>query len=203
MRERIVQAAQRAGRDPHAVRLVVVTKAQPLERIRAVVAAGAEDLGENYPEEALTKMQALARYDLRWHMIGHLQRRKARLVIEHFDYFHALDSLRLAQRLERLAASAERRLPVLLQFNVSGEASKHGWPAWDEARWPDLLAEIEQVLTCEHLLIQGVMTIPPRRPSSTGRTPKPPAPISSACGVCAISWHATFPKPVGKNSPWG
>lgn len=161
VRERMAQAARRAGRDPSTVRLVVVTKAQPLERVQAVVAAGAEDLGENYPEEAVPKMEALARYDLRWHMIGHLQRRKARLVVERFDYFHALDSLRLALRLERLAAEQGRRLPVLLQFNVSGEATKHGWPAWEESQWAALLPEVERVLACDHLVVQGVMTVPP------------------------------------------
>ncbi len=171
IQERIHQAAQRAGRDPDEVRLVVVTKGQPLERVRAVLAIGAEDLGENYPEEAVAKMQALQRYEVRWHMIGHLQRRKARLVIEHFDWLHSLDRLKLARRLETLAAQQGRILPVLLQFNVSGEASKSGWPAWEEARWEDLIPELEQVLACEHLQIRGVMTIPPPTPDPEGARP--------------------------------
>ena len=108
--ERIHQAALRAGRDPQEVRLVVVTKGQPMERIQAVVAQGATDLGENYPEEAVAKMDALQRYDLRWHMIGHLQRRKARLVVERFDWLHSLDRVKLAHRLENLCTQAHRIL---------------------------------------------------------------------------------------------
>ncbi len=169
--ERVHQAAQRAGRDPAEVHLVVVTKGQPLERIQAVIAAGAEDLGENYPEEARVKMDALARYDLRWHMIGHLQRRKARLVVERFDWLHSLDRVKLARRLENLAAQAGRVLPVLLQFNVSGEATKSGWSAWDEERWEALLPEVEAVLACEHLQVRGLMTIPPPAPDPEGARP--------------------------------
>lgn len=169
--ERIHQAASRAGRDPNEVRLVVVTKGQPLERIQAVVAAGAEDLGENYPEEAMTKMDHLARFDLRWHMIGHLQRRKARVVIERFDWLHSLDRLRLAQRLENLAAQAGRVLPVLLQFNVSGETTKSGWPAWEESQWEHLLPDMEAVLACAHLQVRGLMTIPPPTPDPEGARP--------------------------------
>ncbi|NPA06111.1 MAG: YggS family pyridoxal phosphate-dependent enzyme [Chloroflexi bacterium] len=163
--ERIAQAAQRVGRNPNDIRLVVVTKAQPLERVHAVLEAGARDLGENYPEEAVTKIQTLraAFPDTRWHMIGHLQRRKAPLVVAHFDMMHSVDRVRIAERLDRLCAQHGRVLPVLLEFNVGGEASKSGWPAWDEARWPELWPEIEQVLALPHLRVQGVMTIPPWR----------------------------------------
>ena len=169
--ERIHQAALRAGRDPQEVRLVVVTKGQPIERIQAVIAQGATDLGENYPEEAVAKMDALQRYDLRWHMIGHLQRRKARLVVERFDWLHSLDRVKLARRLENLCAQAGRTLPVLLEFNVSGEATKSGWSAWDEAHWEDLIPDIESVLAYEHLQIHGVMTIPPITPDPEGARP--------------------------------
>ncbi|NPA27274.1 MAG: YggS family pyridoxal phosphate-dependent enzyme [Chloroflexi bacterium] len=164
--ERITRAAQRAGRDPREVRLVVVTKAQPLERVQAVLEAGARDLGENYPEEAVPKIQALRPSfpDARWHMIGHLQRRKAPLVVEHFAMMHSVDRVRIAERLDRLCAARDRTLPVLLEFNVGGEASKSGWPAWDEAQWPTLLPEIERVLALPRLQVQGLMTVPPWRP---------------------------------------
>lgn len=159
--ERIAQAAQRAGRSPESVRLIVVTKGQPLFKAEAAVRAGARDLGENYPEEGVAKMPAIARPDVRWHMIGHVQRRKARLVGVHYDMMHSLDSPALAQRLDRLAAEAGRVLPVLLEFNVGGESSKFGWPAWDETQWEALLPDMEGVLACEHLLVQGLMTVPP------------------------------------------
>ncbi|NPA31718.1 MAG: YggS family pyridoxal phosphate-dependent enzyme [Chloroflexi bacterium] len=161
---RVAQAARRSGRTPEAVRLVVVVKAQPIERIRAVVAAGARDLGENYPEQALPKMQALQDGPpVRWHMIGHLQRRKTRIVVQHFHMLHSLDSVPLAQRLERQLAQAGRVLPTLLEFNVGGEAQKHGWPAHDERAWPALADAIAPVLDLPHLQVQGLMTVPPWR----------------------------------------
>ncbi len=162
--ERMAQAARRAGRAPDEVRLVVVVKAQPIERIQAVVAAGARDLGENYPEQALPKMQALAAGPpLRWHMIGHLQRRKAKIVAQHFHMMHSVDSLAIAQRLNRRLGQVARRLPVLLEFNVGGEAQKHGWPAWDESTWPALADTIAPILDLPHLQVQGLMTVPPWR----------------------------------------
>jgi pyridoxal phosphate enzyme (YggS family) len=164
--ERIAVAARSRGRDPNSVHLVVVTKAQPAEVVQAAVKAGARRLGENYPEEALEKMQALGRLseageEVEWHMIGHVQSRKAASVVENFALVHSLDSLKLANRLERFAAQAGRRLPVLLEFNVSGEASKYGWSAWQEEHWQDLLPEVSAVLNCTHLEVRGLMTMPP------------------------------------------
>ncbi len=159
--ERIAAAAQRVHRAPETVRLVVVTKGQPVEKAQAAVLAGARDLGENYPEEGVTKMAVITQPDVRWHMIGHVQRRKARLVISHYDMLHSLDRLALAQRLETLAAEARRVLPVLLEFNVGGEESKFGWPAWDEAQWEALLPDVEAVVAFPHLEVRGVMTVPP------------------------------------------
>ncbi len=159
--ERIARAAQRTGRKPEDVCLVVVTKGQPLEKVMAVVEAGARDLGENYPEEGVAKMDALGRTDLRWHMIGHIQKRKARLVVARYDFVHSLDSVLLAERLERRAAAADRVLPVLLEFNVGGEESKFGWRAADESTWESLLPDVEAILQNPHLAVQGVMTVPP------------------------------------------
>jgi PLP dependent protein len=162
IQERIQRAAQSAGRRADQVRLVVVTKAQPVDVVQAAVAAGARILGENYPEETLPKIQALGKPDgLAWHMIGHLQSRKANIVAEHFDAMHALDSLRLAEKLERQLAARERVLPVLLEFNVGGEVSKYGWQADDPAQWEGLLPEIEQILALPHLEVRGLMTMPP------------------------------------------
>jgi len=159
--ERIARAAQRVGRNPADVCLVVVTKAQPLEKAIAVVEAGARDLGENYPEEGVEKMEALGRSDIRWHMIGHIQKRKARLVAERYDFVHSLDSVQLAERLESRAAEANRVLPGLLEFNVGGEESKFGWRAANESNWDSLLPDVEAVLQKPHLAVQGVMTVPP------------------------------------------
>lgn len=155
--EQIHQAAVRSGRDPSQIRLIVVTKGQPIESIRAVVEAGARTLGENYPEEALPKIEALRDYSLEWHMIGHLQSRKAKFVAQYFDWFQALDSLRLAQKLERVLSEQGRRLPVLLEFNVGGEESKSGWRAEDPDSWAELLPEIEQILVTCLILLSKVL----------------------------------------------
>ncbi len=161
VRERIERAAQSVGRNAEEVRLVVVTKAQPVEVVSAVIEAGARILGENYPEETLPKIQALQQTDVSWHMIGHLQSRKAGMVAEYFDLLQSLDSLRLAEKLDRLLVERQRILPVLLEFNVGGEESKHGWQAWEQAQWENLLPEVEAVLTLTHLEVRGRMTMPP------------------------------------------
>jgi pyridoxal phosphate enzyme (YggS family) len=181
--ERIYQSAQSAGRDPDSVRLVVVTKLQPVTVVYEVVSAGARYLGENYVEEALEKKLALADLltekpepiekkilaqkklinpsDIQWHIIGHVQSRKARFVCEHFDYLHSLDSLKLAQRLSNICTELRRELSVLLEFNVSGEQSKFGWPAWDETHWATLLSDLQQVVVLPNIHVNGLMTMPP------------------------------------------
>ena len=160
--DRIATAARKSHRDPEEVRLVVVTKSQPIEVVQAAIEAGARVLGENYPEEAVTKIQSLtAQSAVEWHMIGHVQSRKARLVADHFALLHSLDSLKLAQRLDRFAAERNHILPVLLEFNVGGEESKAGWDASDESKWDALLPEIASILELSHLQIRGLMTMPP------------------------------------------
>ena len=158
----IAVAAHKSNRPPDSIRLVVVTKKQPVEVIQAAIEAGAKILGENYAEEAVEKILALKSYSaVEWHMIGHVQSRKANLVAEHFALFHSLDSLKLAQRVDRFAAEFNRKLPVLLEFNVGGEESKHGWSAFDESRWPDLLADVEAIASLPNLQLRGLMTMPP------------------------------------------
>ena len=130
--------------------------------IVAVHAAGARIIGENYPNESVGKIETLENLsEIQWHMIGHLQTRKARIVASHFDMFHALDSLRLAQKLDRAMQEAGKKMPVLLQFNVSGEDSKGGWAAWLQNQWQQALPEIEQILALSNLDVKGLMTMPP------------------------------------------
>jgi pyridoxal phosphate enzyme (YggS family) len=158
VREEISLAARRAGRREDSVRLIVVTKAQPMEVIRAAIDAGIRLLGENYPEEAAEKMDTFKdAKDVRWHMIGHIQSRKARLVAERFDFVHSVDSLKVARRLSRFAVEYTRTLPILLEFNVGGEDSKYGWRASDETWLPD----IEEILSLPGLSPRGLMTMPP------------------------------------------
>jgi len=160
--DQIATAARQSNRDPSEIRLVVVTKSQPMEVAQAAIAAGVRILGENYPEEGVMKIQSLAEQTgVEWHMIGHVQSRKARLVADHFALLHSLDSLKLAQRLDRFAAENHRSLPVLLEFNVGGEASKSGWDASEESQWQALFPDVSSILELSHLQIMGLMTMPP------------------------------------------
>ena len=160
--DQIAAAARKIGRSPEDIRLVVVTKSQPLEVAQAAIEAGVRILGENYPEEGVTKIQSLpSQTGVEWHMIGHVQSRKARLVAEHFELLHSLDSLKLAKRLNRFAAESGRVLPVLLEFNVGGEESKSGWDATDKSLWDSLFPDIQSILDLPNLRIHGLMTMPP------------------------------------------
>lgn len=160
--DQIGSTARKSGRDPGDIRLVVVTKSQPLEIVQAAVDAGVRILAENYPEEGVMKIQSLPlQSGVEWHMIGHVQSRKARLVADHFALLHSLDSLKLAKRLDRFAAEANRTLPVLLEFNVGGEQSKSGWDASDESNWDALLPDVNGILELPNLHVRGLMTMPP------------------------------------------
>ncbi len=160
--DKIAVAAKKAGREPESVKLVVVTKSQPVEVVRAAIEAGAKILGENYPEEGVMKIQSLHEFSaVEWHMIGHVQSRKAQLVAGNFNFLHSLDSLKLAKKLDRFSGEAGRNLSVLLEFNVGGEDSKGGWSAWDESRWQELSVELNEVFALPHLTVRGLMAMPP------------------------------------------
>jgi len=158
----IAASAMKVGRKPEAVRLVVVTKLQAPEVIHAAIEAGARILGENYAEEAVEKISVLKPQSaVEWHMIGHIQSRKASLVAQHFALVHSLDSLKLAQRLNGSALEFGRKLPVLLEFNVSGEKSKDGWGAADDSLWPNLLTDMNAIANLTNIKVCGLMTMPP------------------------------------------
>ena len=168
VRETIAAACQRAGRTPDAVTLVAVSKTQPPARVLEAAAAGVQHFGENRVEEALAKIvevnPGLAE-PLTWHMVGHVQSRKARYVAHDFALLHSLDSVRLAGRLSRALVEAGRTLDVLLEVNVSGEASKEGWDAWrwqdDRARRRALWDDVGAVLALPGLRVRGLMTMAP------------------------------------------
>jgi len=160
--DNIAKAARSVGRDPSQVKLVVVTKTQPMEVVRAAIEAGISILGENYPEEGVMKIQYMSGVSaVEWHMIGHVQSRKAQLVAQNFNFLHSLDSLKLAEKLDRACKEAGRMLAVLLEFNVGGEKSKSGWDASDESRWSTLLDEVRAVIALPNLQVRGLMTMPP------------------------------------------
>jgi pyridoxal phosphate enzyme (YggS family) len=156
VRERIARAAQAAGRDPHGVALLAVSKTFPAEDVRAAHAAGQRMFGENYVQEALAKLDALAdlRAELEWHFIGPLQSNKTRPVAERFDWVHSVDRLKIAQRLSEQRPDDLPPLNVCVQVNVSGEASKSGLE-------PDEAADVAHaVAALPKLRLRGLMAIP-------------------------------------------
>jgi PLP dependent protein len=169
VRERIAAAARRAGRSPEEITLIAVTKTHPARRIAAALAAGIEDCGENRVQEAEEKIPLLVEAGPRWHLIGHLQRNKARRAAALFDMIHSLDSLRLAEALNRHVEEqsllGQRRLPVLLQVNVSGEASKEGFDLVggvnNQSALLSLIATARQIVALPHLKVEGLMTVAP------------------------------------------
>lgn len=152
VRERIVRAAERSGRDAAGIRLVAVSKLVEAERVRAAVAAGAIDLGENYVQEAEQK-RPLVPGAVRWHLIGHLQRNKAAKAAALFDMVQTIDDPRTAAALGRHVREAGRELEVLLQVNTSGEAAKSGVAPEGAG------ALLEAVMAEEGIRTVGLMTI--------------------------------------------
>ena len=162
VQERIAEAAFSFGRSPDDVKLITVTKGKSIETVQAAIAAGAKKLGENYPEEGQTKILAASdQSGVQWHMIGHIQSRKARVVCEYFNFVHSLDSLKLARRLDRFSSDKDITLPVLLEINVSGEATKFGWRAHRVENWAGLLPEFSEIIELPNLQVRGLMTIAP------------------------------------------
>lgn len=151
---RIARAASDAGRDPVGIRLLAVSKTWPAESVREAAAAGQRAFGENYVQEGVAKVEALADLDLEWHFIGPLQSNKTRLVAENFAWVHSVDRLKIAERLSAQRPPDLAPLQICLQVNVSGEVSKSGCPP----------AEVD-ALACAiaalpHLRLRGLMVIP-------------------------------------------
>jgi pyridoxal phosphate enzyme (YggS family) len=156
VRGAIEARALRCGRLPAEITLVAVSKTHPSEMIRAAIAAGLKDFGENRLQEAEGKIPQLGRDAARWHLIGHLQSNKARRAVELFDVIHSLDSAALAQRLDRICSEVQRpELPVLIQVDLAQEATKSGAT---EGQLPEIIDVVKQSAT---LRVIGLMTVPP------------------------------------------
>ena len=164
--EQIDQATRSVGRRPEEIKLVVVTKGHPYPVLHQAIEVGLRIFGENYTEEGIAKIQACPKQaEMEWHMIGHIQSRKASSVCEYFNWVHSLDSLKLANRLDRFAGELSRKLPVLLECNMSGEETKYGWPAWEKRMWGGLLDEIAKIVALPNLEVRGLMTMAPFLPA--------------------------------------
>jgi len=157
VRERIAAAANRAGRNPADVALMAVSKTFPAEAIREAYAAGQRLFGENRVQEFADKSAALTQLDAEFHLIGHLQSNKAARAAELFTAVDSVDSLGLARKLDTATAKANRRLIVLIEINVGGEAAKSG-VALDSAELEELVTAAADL---QHLQFSGLMTIPP------------------------------------------
>lgn len=154
VKERMAKAAARVGRDPESITLVAVSKTVPVERIREAIEAGQHVFGENRVQEAQAKVQALGRA-VRWHLIGHLQRNKVKVVCDLFDLIESVDSLALAQAINARAAQHGLMMPILVQVNIGDETTKSGVAA------TEALALVQQVALLPHVSVRGLMCVPP------------------------------------------
>ena len=147
---------------PQSIRLIAVTKTVSPAAMREAYEAGIRDFGENRLQEALIKQQELQDLtNVSWHFIGHIQTNKAKKVLEHFEWIHSVDSLKLAQRLNKLAKELAGKPKVCLQVKLLEDPNKYGWEV------PDLWTDLPQIELCHHLDIKGLMTILPLGLSTT------------------------------------
>jgi pyridoxal phosphate enzyme (YggS family) len=154
VRSRIASAATRAGRNPAEVELVAISKTYPAELVREAAEAGQELFGESRVQEALVKIPELPGR-LRWHFIGHLQANKVRKALPLFELIHGVDTMGIARDIDRIAAELGLHPRVLLEVNVSGEGSKHGFT-------PEALERgLEELLALPRLQVEGFMTMAP------------------------------------------
>ena len=166
VRERIQRAAAVADRDPDTITLMAVTKTRPASAVRDAWAAGVQNIGENYLQEALEKMTALSDLPLIWHFIGPIQSNKTKTIAEHFDWVHSVDRLKIARRLSDQRPESMPPLNICLQVNISGEESKSGVSL---AELPELANTIAAL---PRIKLRGLMAIPaPAADSATRRAP--------------------------------
>jgi len=172
VQERIASACARVGRDTSEVTLVAVSKTFPAEAVAEAYRLGLRDFGENRVEEAAGKISDikyqisnltpdLRASEITWHLVGHLQSRKAREAVELFDVIHSVDSVKLANKLSRLCVETGRVMPILLECNVSGEETKYGFPIVNAAGLASWLGEVEAMAALPGVCVSGLMTVAP------------------------------------------
>lgn len=160
VRERITRAAENTGRRANDITLVAVTKKQSADAVRAVLAAGVRDIGENYIQEAVAKRAEVGDSDARWHLLGHLQSNKAAAAAQTFDLIQSVDSIRLARLLGQQAARDGRVQPILLQVHLGDEATKTGLPPEQSV---DVAAQMTEIAGVR---LDGLMGIAPLNESA-------------------------------------
>jgi len=152
--DRIEKAARRVGRDPKEVKLVAVSKTVETARVKEAIEAGVSILGENYVQEAQKKIEEIGK-PVAWHFIGHLQSNKAKYAVRLFDMIHSIDSVTLVEELNRRAEQVGQVAKVMIEVNISGEATKFGT---DEEK---VFSIVRRILNLSHLSLEGLMTMPP------------------------------------------
>jgi PLP dependent protein len=155
VRARIARVAGRARRDPSSIRLVAVSKTFPADAVRTAFDAGQIDFGENKVQEALDKMDRTADLPIRWHLVGHLQSNKTKKAAARFDLIHSIDGPALLTKVDEAAAAAGRRIDLLVQVDLAGEATKFG------AREGELSSIFEAARGCRAARVVGLMLLPP------------------------------------------
>jgi pyridoxal phosphate enzyme (YggS family) len=166
VQQRISAACGRSGRAPDAITLLAVTKTQPPETVVAAAGLGLKVFGENKVQEAKAKIPCCSGR-LRWHFIGHLQSNKVRDAVDLFEMIQSVDSLPLAREISRRAAAAAKTLPILLEVNLAGEASKSGY------RPAQLIADLVEINSLPRIEIHGLMTVPPWSPEAEAEAARP------------------------------
>lgn len=195
----IAAACARANRNPDDITLVAVSKKKPIEAIVAANMSGMRHFGENRVEEAMEKIPLVnqqADEKPIWHMIGHIQSRKAKLVEPLFDVVHSIDTLKIAAKLSQLAGESQRTLPVLVEVNISGEAAKYGFEASDWKNKPEIKENfwntVEKLLQLPNLEIRGLMTMAPFY-DDMQRTRPIFAGLAELCEQVRSDFHVTLP----------
>jgi pyridoxal phosphate enzyme (YggS family) len=155
IRKEIQTAAVDCGRDPAGITLVGVSKKKPVEKLFQAIDAGLTDLGENYIQEAVDKIDAIGRKAASWHFIGHLQSNKARFAVKYFDLIHTVDKIKLAKEIDKQAQKIDKRQKILLQVNIAEEETKSGAGA------DEVVTLAQAVMQLDHLELQGLMCMPP------------------------------------------
>jgi len=159
--ERIHNSAINSGRDSKDIALVAVTKQKPASVVKILSDFGIKRIAESYLKEALFKIELLREFQIEWHMIGTIQRGKEKEIAAKFAEVHSLESIETASKLDKFAKLNNRCLPVYLEFNVSGEETKHGWNAWNDTKWSGLVPGLREIFGLSNIEVKGLMTMAP------------------------------------------
>jgi len=154
VKERMKKAAERSGRNSNEIKLIAVSKTVDVHCIKEAIKAGHQLFGENRVQEARDKIKDIGR-DVKWHMIGHLQRNKVKYIFDLFDMVHSVDSIPLAHEIDRIGKKKGKVMDILVQVNISGEETKYGMEA------AEMMKIIKEISNYEHISIKGLMTMPP------------------------------------------